>query len=126
MSQPNTQPVAKSDNAFWIYLSYIFGWVLGLIGLAVVKDDNRVRFHCAQAFVLSAAFTILNIILWILTAITAITIVIPLLIGILQFLVSIGFLVYIIIIMVKASKGEDMRVPMCADFAEKNVINWFK
>lgn len=126
MSQPNPQPSAQSDNTFWIYLSYIFGWILGLIGLAVVKDDRRVRFHCAQSLVLSAVFCIFNILCFILSLILAITIILPILIGVVQFLVSAGYLVYVIIIMIKASKGEDMRIPFCADFAEKNLMNAFK
>ena len=125
MSQPNPQPVAKSDNTFWIYLSYIFGWILSLIGLAVVKDDVRVRFHCAQSLVLSAVFCIFNLLCWIVSAVLAITIIIPILIAIVQFLVWAGYAVYVIIVLVKVSKGEDMRIPFCADFADKNLMKAF-
>ena len=126
MAQPNTQPAAKSDQTIWIYLSFLLGFVFSLIGLAVVKDDDRVRFHCAQSGVLSAAFFILNILCWILSAVLAITIVVPILLGIVQFAASIGYLVYVILLIVKVSKGENPRIPVCADFAEKNLMNLFK
>lgn len=116
MSQPNPQPVAKSDQTIWIYLSYLLGWLFGLIGLAVVKDDEHVRFHCAQAF-------IYNIVLWIATFVLGF---IPILGWILIPLVVIGYYIYAIITMLKAAKGEHVKIPVCGDFAEKNVIGWFK
>lgn len=126
MAQPNMQPAAKSDQSFWIYLSYIFGWILGLITLAVVKDDDRVRFHGAQAFVLNVALFLVMIVLMILSAITAITIVLPILISILMFLICGAYMVYVIILIVQVAQGKDPKVPYCGDFAMKNVMNWFK
>lgn len=115
MAQPNPQPAAKSDNNIWIWLSYILGWVFGLIGLAVVKDDENVRFHCAQAFVLSVIVFIVNIIL-------GITIILSFL-GIFVWMAAV---IYGIIVASKAVKGERVRIPFCGDFAEKNVMGWFK
>jgi uncharacterized membrane protein len=129
MSQPNPQPVAKSDQTFWIYLAYIFEWLLGLIGLAVVKDDDRVRFHCAQSFTLSVAFWVINIVLWILSAIFVATIILSplaLIIGVLQFLFFAAYYVYKIILIVQVAQGKDPKIPVCANFAEKNVVKWFK
>ena len=116
MAQPNPQPAAKSDQTIWIYLSLILGWVFSLIGLAVVKDDDRVRFHCAQTGVLSVAFCVVSFVLNI----------IPILGQILWFLLWLGYIVYIILLIVKVSKGENPRIPVCADFAEKNLMNLFK
>lgn len=116
MSQPNPQPVAKSDQSIWIYLSYLLGWVFGLIGLAVVKDDDHVRFHCAQAFVYSIVVCIAYFILGF----------IPILGWVLIPLVFIAYYIYAIITMLKAAKGEHNKIPVCGDFAEKNVMGWFK
>ncbi len=119
MSQPNTQPVAKSDNTVWIYLSYIFSGffgLLGLIGLAVVKDDEHVRFHCAQAFVYGVAWFVVTLVLSI----------IPILGWILLPIAGVAAFVYAIIVMLKAAKGEHNKIPVCGDFAEKNVMGWFK
>lgn len=112
MSQPNPQPVAKSDQTIWIYLAYLLEWVFALIGLAVVKDDEHVRFHCAQAFVYWVLVMIINMVL-------SFTVFLP-------FIVWPAALVYAIIVMVKAAKGERNKIPFCGDFAEKNVMGWFK
>lgn len=115
MAQPNPQPAVNSSNTIWIYLSYILGWLFGLIGLAVVKDDTEVRFHCAQALVFSAIVCILEIIL-------SATIIL----GILAFFIGIAALIYGIILALKAAKGEHVKIPFCGDFAEKNLMNLFK
>lgn len=112
MSQPNPQPVAKSDQTIWIYLAYLLQWIFGLIGLAVVKDDENVRFHCAQSFVFWVLVMIANIIL-------SITVILP-------FIIVPAAYIYAIIVMIKASKGEKVKMPICGDFAEKNVMGWFK
>lgn len=41
-------------------LSYIFGWIGGLIVLFAMKDNERnTRFHAAQAIVLSAGYSLI-------------------------------------------------------------------
>ena len=115
MAQTNPQFTVNSNNVVWIYLSYILGWLFGLIGLAVVKDDDFVRFHCAQALVFSAIVFIVNMIL-------SITVIF----SILAFFIWIGAFVYGIILAMKAAKGEKVRIPFCGDFAEKNLMNLFK
>jgi uncharacterized membrane protein len=119
MSQPNPQPVASTDTKIWIYLAYIFSGffgLLGLIGLAVVKDDEHVRFHCAQAFAFGVAWAIVNIILTI----------IPIIGWVLMPLVSLGAFIYALIVMMKAAKGEHYKMPVVGDFAEKNLMKLFK
>ena len=42
-------------------LSYIFGWIGGLIILFAMKDNEKnTKFHAAQAIVLSAGYSIIN------------------------------------------------------------------
>ena len=112
MAQPNPQPVTGNDNTVWIYLSYILGWVFGLIGLAVVKDDNEVRYHCAQGLALSALANILCFVL-------AFTFVLP-------FIIWPAAFIYGIVLALKAAKGEHVKVPYLGDFAEKHLMNLFK
>ncbi len=116
MAQPNPQPVANSNNTIWIYLSYILGWLFGLIGLAVVKDDIEVRYHCAQALVFS-------VVAWLAVFIIGL---IPILGWVVSPLLSIAVFVYSILIALKAAKGEHVKIPFCGDFAEKNLMNLFK
>lgn len=112
MAQPNPQPVVKSDNTIWIYLSYILGWLFGLIGLIVVKDDNEVRFHCAQALAFSVVVNVVCLVL-------SFTLVIPFIVGPVAF-------IYGIVLALKAAKGEHVKIPVLGDFTEKNLMNLFK
>ena len=44
-------------------LSYIFGWIGGLIVLFAMKDNERnTRFHAAQAIVLSAGYFLITLV----------------------------------------------------------------
>ena len=115
MAQTNPQPAASSNNVVWIYLSYILGWLFGLIGLAVVKDDERVRFHCAQALAFSAALTIAVIVISF----------IPILNLFLPGLLSLAGFVYAIVLAVQAGGGKDPEVPVLGDFARKNLLKLF-
>lgn len=128
MSQTNPNPAAKSDQTFWIYLAYLLHWILALIGLAVVKDDDRVRFHCAQAFALSVATFAAWIVLAIVGGILGlIWYGLWVFISIVIWLLWIAYYAYVIIVLVlPVSQGKDPRVPVVADFAEKNIVNWFK
>jgi uncharacterized membrane protein len=118
MSQPNPQPAASADNKLWIYLAYIFVnffGLLGLVGLAVVKDDDHVRFHCAQAFALGLPCAVVFILLsWI-----------PI-VNILGWLLDVAVFVYALYVMIKAANGEHFKIPVVGDFAEKNLMNLFK
>jgi uncharacterized membrane protein len=125
MTQPNSQP-AKTDQTIWIYLSYILGWIFALIGLATVKDDKRVRFHCAQALAMSIVVFVVWIVLMILQGIFLLAV--PFLWVLFSWIIGlvwIAFFVYVIYLLVQISQGKDPRVPICADFAEKNFIKLF-
>lgn len=127
MSQPNPQPAAKTDQTFWIYLSYLLHWILGIIALATVKDDDRVRFQCAQALALSAVFCLGMIALAILSGIF-VTIAFGLwrVFSILYWLLVLAYYVYAIYLVYLVSQGKDPRIPILGDFAEKNLVKLFK
>ena len=127
MSQPNPQPAVKSDQTFWIYLSYIFGWILGLVSLAVVKDDDRVRFQCAQALTLSAAVTVVWIVLAILSgAFLWVALGLFWFFRALIYLLLLAYYVYVIILILQIAQNGNPRVPIAGDFAEKNLVKLFK
>ncbi len=92
-------------------LSYLLGFVTGIIFILVEKENKFVRFHAMQSivtfgalFVLQAALPIIPFLGWIL---------IP--------FVAILNLVLWILLMVKSYKGEMFKLPIAGDIAEKQI-----
>lgn len=90
-------------------LSYVVGWVTGLIFFLIEKDSKYVKFHAMQSII---TFGALMIISWILTIIPVIGWVLGMLLGILAFVLW-------ILLMIKAYKGEKYKLPVVGDLAEK-------
>jgi uncharacterized membrane protein len=90
-------------------LSYVVGWVTGLIFFLIEKDNKFVKFHAMQSII---TFGGLMVISWILTMIPVIGWVIGTILGILAFVLW-------IVLMVKAYKGEKFKLPVIGDLAEK-------
>ena len=44
-------------------LSYLLGWVTGLIFFLIEKDNKFVRFHAMQSIIVFGALTVFNIVL---------------------------------------------------------------
>jgi uncharacterized membrane protein len=70
--QPGYQaaPASGIDKRTGAFLSYLVGWITGLIFLFVGKNDPDVKFHAAQSIVFFGGLTVLNILLSILSSIS--------------------------------------------------------
>jgi uncharacterized membrane protein len=98
-------------------LSYLCGWVTGLVFYLMEKDNNFVRFHAMQSIIVSAAFTVLFIACAILSNIP----VIGWLFWIVGYpIVGIASFIAWILLMVKAYQGERFHFPVVGDLAEKH------
>jgi uncharacterized membrane protein len=93
-------------------LSYIFGWVTGLIFFLLEKQNRFVRFHAMQSIILSATFTVF----WIF--INILSVVVPF-ISVLGTLVGLGMFVLVIILLVNAFQGKYFKLPVIGDYAER-------
>jgi uncharacterized membrane protein len=99
-------------------LSYLCGWVTGLIFFLMEKENNFVRFHAMQSIVTFGGLTVLSIALSIIGMLPVPGT------GILSFLGHIligivGFVAWILLIL-KAYQGERFHLPVVGDIAEKN------
>jgi uncharacterized membrane protein len=112
------QGAGLTDNAAGA-LCYLAGFITGIIFLVLApyNASPRVRFHAWQSIGFSVAVIIVNIVLSILTAVTA---------GILGLVLApIGLLVWLaavvlwIVLMLKTFQGSDMSLPVIGDFARK-------
>src|SRR5688500_7801965 len=98
-------------------LSYLCGWVTGLVFYLLEKENNFVRFHAMQSIIVSAAFTVLFIACAILSNIP----VIGWLFWIVGYpIVGLASFVSWILLMVKAYQGERFHFPVVGEMAEKH------
>jgi len=91
-------------------LSYLAGFITGVIFYVIEKDNKFVRFHAMQSivvfgflFILGLALSIMPFIGWFLAPI-----------------LWIAELILWIVLMVKAYQGEYFKLPIAGDIAEKN------
>ena len=96
-------------------LSYVLGWITGLI-FFLIEDDDFVRFHAMQSIIVFGAITVVNILLYILWVIPGVGWIFGTIIATLIWVFAI---VLWIILMVKAYQGERFKLPIAGDLAEK-------
>src|ERR1044072_2286449 len=133
--QVSSQPpatVAKSstglDENIAALLSYIFGWVSGLIFFLIEKDSRLVRFHAMQSLLFNVLVGVIAIALWIVlfvvfmiaaqisgTLATLLSVISILVWGVFLLAILAGF----ILCLVKAFGGQYFKLPVIGNFAEK-------
>src|SRR3989442_7315085 len=94
-------------------LSYVFGWVTGLIFFLVEKQNRFVRFHAMQSILFFGGLTVINILVSILSGIG-----IPV-IGVLSYLINLVGFVGWIVLLINAFQGKYFKLPYIGDYAEK-------
>jgi uncharacterized membrane protein len=103
-------------------LSYVLGWITGLIFFLIEKENKFVRFHALQSIITFGALFILSIAIGIFTGILA-AIGLGALIGVFSLingLLGLAGLILWILLMIKAYQGEKFKLPVIGDIAEKN------
>jgi uncharacterized membrane protein len=96
----------RASRAGW--LSYLGGWVTGLIFLLLKREKRFVRFHAMQSLIFFGAMSMM----------TAVFSTIPLLGFIGDGLGFVSFICWIVLI-VKAARGRYYKLPIIGDYAEK-------
>jgi uncharacterized membrane protein len=111
MSEENKSSTGLDSNIGGL-LSYVLGWITGLIFFLIEEKDEFVRFHAMQSLIAFGAITVVSIVLGILFMI-------PFLGPILGAFFWIATVVLWIILMVKAYQGERYKLPIAGNLAEK-------
>jgi uncharacterized membrane protein len=96
-----------------LVLSYL--WILALIPLLVEKEDAEVQWHAKNGLLLFAG----EIVLWLALAILGMVPVVQVLGCVLVPLLWVVILVIHIIAIVKALKGDRLRIPLVSDYVEQ-------
>ena len=132
MQNPPPVQTSKSstglDENVAALLSYILGWVSGLVFFLIEKDSRLVRFHAMQSLLLNVSAAIIAIALWIVfailfvvsTQISGIVSTLITLLGTLVWLVFIiGILIAVIMCLIKAYGRQYFKLPIIGNLAEK-------
>lgn len=91
-------------------LSYLIGLITGIVIYALEKENKFVRFHAMQSILFSGAWIVINVI----------SALVPILGWIFATLINIAGAILWLIIMFKAYGGEQIKLPVLGDIAEKN------
>jgi uncharacterized membrane protein len=132
MQNPPPVQTTKSstglDENIAALLSYIFGWVSGLIFFLIEKDSRLVRFHAMQSILFNISIGVLLFIAWVATIILwaiaaaigdVFGTIVGLLSGLIWLVVSVGLLIAVILCLVKAYQSQYYKLPIIGNFAEK-------
>ncbi len=90
-------------------LSYLLGWVSGLIVILIEKEDAFVRFHAMQSIVTFGAITILSITLGTMFVF----------VGFIGPLIQVASIALWVLLMVKAYQGEKFMLPVVGVISEE-------
>lgn len=113
-SPPAGGPGAPSDRSMMLILSYL--WFLSIIPFVMKKDDPEVQWHAKNGLVWAIAITLIDIVFVIFGRFFP---VISCMISIVPCALGVGYLIVTIMAILKAIKGERMRLPVLTDYAEK-------
>jgi len=132
MQNPPPVQATKSstglDENIAALLSYVFGWVSGLIFFLIEKDSRLVRFHAMQSLILNGVAIVFGIALWIVSVVLLIvtsqisgliSTLISLVTTLLLFVFFVGILIAVIMCLIKAYQGQYFKLPVVGNFAEK-------
>ena len=94
-------------------LSYLLGFVTGVVILLVEKDDKYIRFHAMQSVIVFGGLFIINIVLGLILP--------GILTTIINSVIFIVFVIIWIISMIKAYQGQVFKWPIAGKLAEKRI-----
>ncbi|MCX5701057.1 MAG: DUF4870 domain-containing protein [Candidatus Omnitrophica bacterium] len=91
-------------------LSYLLGFITGIVFYVLEKENKFVRFNAMQSIVVFAFLFVLNIVLNLL----------PIIGWILSAAIGVLAIILWVVLMIKAYQGEYFKLPIAGDIAEKN------
>jgi uncharacterized membrane protein len=103
-------------------LSYVLGFVTGVIMFIVESENDHVRFHAAQSIVVSGALFVVSVALNVMEFIAGFSdilgFILGAVLGLISLLLSLGGFVLWIYLIVRTYQGENPRIPVAAGVAD--------
>jgi len=130
-SQPPAQAGKSStglDENIAALLSYVFGWVSGLVFFLIEKDSRLVRFHAMQSLLFNVLIGVVITVMWVLFFVLLLVVsqisdvlsgIFSLVATLLWIAISIGILIAWIMCLIKAYNRQYFKLPIIGNFAEK-------
>ena len=103
------------DERFASWFVYLFGWITGILFLILERRNKTIRLHAYQATILSAAMTVVCVILSLLSMIPFLGI----LFAIINWIVVVLYILVIILCIIRAANGSILSIPIVYDLAKK-------
>lgn len=129
--QEIVQPTETMEPTLMAALSYVLGFVTGLVVFLVEKEDRFVRFHAAQSIALSVLGFVLSIVLTVVqtlvfalffsNATAGLGAILSLGLGLVWLVVGLGGFVLWVYLIVRAYQGATPRIPVAAGLADRLV-----
>ena len=91
-------------------LSYLLGFISGIVFYVLEKENKFVRFHAMQSIIVFGFLFVVGMFLGLM----------PVIGWVLGYILWIGEFILWIVLMVKAYNGEYFKLPVAGDMAEKN------
>ena len=111
MRTPQGQSSTGLEANVAALLSYVLGWITGLIFFVIEKDSTFVRFHALQSTLTFGALIVAQVVVrWI-----------PLLGAILGFLLTLVGIVLWLHLMYRAYQGQWYKLPFIGDMVEDQI-----
>ena len=98
------------DASLEATLCYVLGFLSGIVFYVLEKENKFVRFHAMQSTITFGGVLVVNIVLSF----------VPFFGRVFSGLISLAALVLWVALMVKAYQGEQFKLPVIGDIAEKN------
>ncbi|HEX9133844.1 MAG TPA: DUF4870 domain-containing protein [Ktedonobacteraceae bacterium] len=107
----------RARTAGW--LSYLLGWVTGLIFFLLEKENRFVRFHAMQSILFFGGLSILEAIIRFFETLFNYSMFPNFGLGLISSVVGLVWFICWIVLMVRASKGIYYKLPVIGDYADK-------
>ena len=98
-------------------LSYVLGWITGLVFFLVEKQNRFVRFHAMQSILFFGGLTVLNIVLNVISGFDIIFI--SGIAALLGYLIGLVGFVGWIVLLINGFQGKYFKLPIVGDYAER-------
>jgi len=118
------------DENIAALLSYIFGWVSGLVFFLIEKDSKLVRFHAMQSILLNVLIAIVCFAGWIVTLVLVLILaqvadvmgtLAGLIASLIWLIIGAALLITFILCLVRAYQGKFFKLPIIGNMAERIV-----